>query len=131
MTNPESLETVSTAFNEWRINRASTKGKIPLALRQQAIELLQSETQSRVIKVLKINHATLKRWQQTETPVSDCQFIPVTPNPQPALPPLPMPASLHVILRNAEGGELTICGITLSQVATLATQFTTPSGEPL
>jgi len=118
MKNIISLETASTAFNHWRMNRSSTRGRIPLALQKQAIDLLQSYSKSQVIKALKINHAMLKRWQQEAT-TATCDFISLTTEPSLSTQP-----SLQITLRNANGGELTITGISLSQVSTLATEFT-------
>jgi len=127
MVNPISLESVSAAFNDWRKHRASTRERIPLALQRQAIELLLCYSKSRVIKALNINHAMLKRWQLQNAPTSDGEFIRLSTTSLPAS----TPTSLRVTLRNADGGELTVTGITLSQLSTLATHFTASAGESL
>jgi len=127
MVNQISLESVSAAFNHWREHRASTKDPIPLALQKQAIELLRSHSQSRVINALKIDHTMLKRWQQQVAAATEGEFISLTAAAQPAL----TQPSLQVVLRNTVGGELIITGITLSQITTLATYFSASTGEPL
>jgi len=118
-----SLESVTAAFDEWRKHRSSPRGRIPVALQTHAVELLQSHPVSRVLKALKINHAMLKRWQQPHRVTNECEFVRLTPTVQPTLP---QPA-LHVALRNADGGELTIIGLTLPQITTLALSFSASS----
>ncbi len=127
MVNPLSLETVSTAFNDWRRHRTSSRGRIPLVLQKQAIELLAYYSKSQVLKALHVNHSMLKRWQQQEMAATECAFIRLTPE-SPAASAQP---SLQVTLRNINGGELTITGMTLAQITTLATHFTAPAGESL
>jgi len=122
MTPPHSLELVTAAFDDWRSHQSSPGSRIPLALKEQAVELLQTHPISQVLKSLKVNHTTLKRWQRQQTTDNDCSFVPLIS---------PVQSALHVTLRNADGGELIITGLTLSQITTLATQFSASpfSGE--
>lgn len=123
MINPITLESVTSAFNDWRTQRTSLGARIPLSLQQQAIQLLQTHSTSQVIKALNINHKMLKRWQQQQADTPACEFINLTRDP------LADHASLQVILHNAQGGKMTITGITLSQLTTLTTAFSTSMGE--
>jgi len=120
MTSPHSLESVTAAFNDWRQQQSTPRGRIPVALQTQAVALLSSHPISHVIKSLKINHTTLKRWQQWHTTEKPCEFVPLVPEEQP---------TAHVALRNAYGGECIITGLTLAQITILALQFTASSGE--
>ena len=124
MANRKSLEAVSLAFANWRSDRGTPGARIPQGLRIQAIGLLQSYSKSQVIKALRINHVMLKRWQQRHTDMDKCEFVSL-----PAEPVLESStSSLQVTLRNAQGGELNITGMTISQLSILAEHFTSLQG---
>ncbi len=122
-----SLASVSSAFTHWRAQRLSLSAPVPFVLQQQAIELLQVHSKAQVIKALHINHAMLKRWQSPGSETSACEFI----NLVGETPETSAEGSLQVTLRNGQGGEMKITGITLSQLSTLAAQFSTSTGESL
>lgn len=56
------LGAVAEQFGEWR--RIRTKAHTPLSLKRQAVGLLESCSQSQVLKGLGISHEMLKRWQR-------------------------------------------------------------------
>jgi len=120
-----SLASVSSAFTHWRAQRLSSSAPVPLALQQQATELLQVHSKAQVIKALNINHAMLKRWQAPEADTSEGEFIHLIGE----TPETSSHNSLQVTLRNGQGAEMKITGITLSQLNTLAARFSTSTGE--
>ncbi len=78
-----------------------------------------------MIKALNINHSMLKRWQQPEGPTSAGEFIHLVGES----PETSSHDSLPVTLRNGQGSEMKITGITLSELSTLATHFSAATGE--
>jgi len=129
MPKPITLKSVSLAFNDWRRQRTSLGARIPLNLQQQAIELLQFHSKPEVIKALNINHKMLKRWQQ-QTDTSVCEFINVATDSIIAPDPAPSKhAPLQVTLCNAQGGTMSITGMTLCDLTTLAKHFTASTGD--
>ena len=55
------LKQLADEFNLWRSHRPGRKA-IPLALRQQVVDLKSSYRVSHIITALGINYSTLKRW---------------------------------------------------------------------
>ncbi len=121
-----SLESLSSAFAHWRTQRLSSSSPVPLVLQQHAIDLLHIHSKAEVIKALNINHSMLKRWQQPALPVDTarCEFIDLLGE----TPKTPPHDTLQVTLRNGQGSEMKITGITLSQLSTLAANFSTATG---
>ncbi len=121
------LESVSSALTHWRAQRLSSSAPVPLILQQQGIQLLQFHSKADVIKALNINHSMLKRWQQQEgqASTSASEFIHLV-GESPETSPHDW---LQVTLRNGQGSEMKITGMTLSELSTLATHFSTATGE--
>lgn len=124
MVNPVTLESVSSAFSLWRQNRVSRNESAPEFLRRQALELLAHHSSNRVIEALKINHATLKRWQRI-TEVMPSSFVALPTEPPRIARSLP----LQITLRNALGAEMHIGGDIPSDLACrLAASFVSMPG---
>ncbi len=62
MSNKDNLQTLATAFEQWRNTRTHRAAKTPKPLRQQAVKLLPHYSISQIIQRLKLNHAQLKNW---------------------------------------------------------------------
>ena len=69
MANPKKLNQVVNAFELWRANRGSRKTPTPQALRQQAIDLLEHCSSSKVTSMLRISGSQLKQWRQSAEPI--------------------------------------------------------------
>ncbi len=81
---PPTLASVAQQFADWR--RTRTNLKTPLALREQAVNLLASHPVGQVCKGLNINHDMVKRWRRelvAELPVPAFVTLPAAlPSPQ-------------------------------------------------
>ncbi len=111
---PSTLESVTAEFIHWRSSRASTNEAIPKQLRTQAIELLSHYKKSQIIAALKINHSSLKRWQQKGGEESSgfvaLAFETQAPLISPASPERSTFSGLNITLRNTSGIEMCING---------------------
>lgn len=124
MVDPVTLESVLSAFEQWRRQRCSAKESVPEGLREQAISLLAQHTQSRVATALKISHVMLKKWRPQSNPTQSMFMV---------LPAETAKAdhssSLQITLRNVHGAEMRIGGdIPSDLVLRLATSFASASG---
>ena len=108
MENAKEINQVVNAFELWRANRGSRKSPTPQALRQQAIDLLEHCSSSKVTSMLRISGSQLKQWresvkqQQTNQdfirlPVQDQQQHKVSEHPS-------------IVLRLCNGATLTFSG---------------------
>jgi len=120
MTTPVTLDSVSSAFNQWRETRRSQKTAVPDALREQAIELLNHYKPSHVIASLKINHSMLKRWRGIGSSSNTTTFVPLTTNTSNQ----PMISTLEMTLQNLSGSEMRVKGeLTPAQLAHFVRAF--------
>ena len=71
MSTPLSLELVQAEFQTWRTNKANPKSRIPVQLKQRAVELCESYPNAKIISALGINSTMLKRWSKQPPDFSD------------------------------------------------------------
>ena len=105
MANAKEINQVVAAFELWRKNRGSRKTPTPQALRQQAINLLEHCSSSKVTSMLRISGSQLKRWRGSVKPNQTSQdFIrlPVQDQAQHRVSEIP-----SIVLRLCNGATLT------------------------
>jgi hypothetical protein len=62
------INQIVEAFELWRKNRVSRRSATPQALRQQAVELLEHCSSSKVTAMLRISGTQLKQWREAVEP---------------------------------------------------------------
>ena len=62
MTNPEQLNPVVAAFEQWRQTKNKHHTTIPTPLRQQAVALLDAYSSSKITAALRLSGAQIKNW---------------------------------------------------------------------
>lgn len=88
---PEQLQMLAEQFTQWRQNKDTLGLKTPLALRQQAVELSQHYSASKIVTTLGLSGAVFKQWQtaavqaNTSSHTVDTQFVPL-PETKPTSP---------------------------------------------
>ena len=113
--NPLTLESVASAFVDWRSHRAHRREAVPIALQQQAVALLEQHTQAEVLRALQINSKMIRRWRQTHAPETVPQFVTLTESA------LPASSDLRITLSHPQGGRMEIAGaLDAAQLAALA-----------
>ena len=60
--NFSALDTLAEQFSQWRATRPYRSAPVPLALRQQAFELLNHHPRSQVVRALGISTAMVRNW---------------------------------------------------------------------
>jgi hypothetical protein len=76
MLNQEQLPTVVTAFEYWRSNRNGRQVPTPIALREQAVALLNHYFSSQITSALRISGSQLKQWRNSAvTTKTKPQFV--------------------------------------------------------
>lgn len=83
MSNQDQLSIVVTAFEQWRKNRTSHKGRTPQSLRQQAVALKSHYSSGRITTALRISGSQFKQWcKDVEVTDESTDFVqlPVTYN---------------------------------------------------
>lgn len=68
MANANKINQVVNAFELWRKKRGSRKSPTPQALRQQAIDLLEHCSSSKITSMLRISGSQLKQWREAVKP---------------------------------------------------------------
>ena len=106
MPNQDQLSTAVTGFEHWRSNRSGRQVSTPIALREQAVALLNHYSSSKITSALRISGSQLKQWRYTlehaeKTPL----FVHL-----PISPPFTQPP-LTVELRFAQGNEMSLSGV--------------------
>ena len=83
MTHPDQLSITSTAFDQWRKNRAKRSERTPLPLRQQGVLLYETYPSSKIMAALKISSTQLKNGLrsliQIRTPQNSSHYLTQTP----------------------------------------------------
>lgn len=65
MPNKDQLSTVVSAFEHWRSNRNDRQVPTPIALREQAVSLLNNYSSSQITSALRISGSQLKQWRNS------------------------------------------------------------------
>ncbi|WP_159818046.1 hypothetical protein [Colwellia sp. 20A7] len=108
MPNQDQLTTVVTAFEHWRSNRSGRQVTTPIALREQAVALLNHYSSSKITSALRISGGQLKQWRNTLEPAEKAPLfvhLPISPPPLLTQPPF------TVELRFAQGNEMSLSGV--------------------
>ena len=111
---PLTLESVATAFVDWRSHRAHRREAVPIALQQQAVALLEHHKQVEVLRALQINSKMIKRWRQSHAPETVPQFVNLASA-------MPISSDLRITLCHPQGGHMEIFGaLDAAQLSALA-----------
>ena len=108
MQEQDQLTTLVTAFEHWRSNRNGRQVSTPIALREQAVALLNNYSSSKIISALRISGSQLKQWRHTLEPAEKIPLfvhLPISPSPLLTQPPF------TVELRFAQGNEMSLSGV--------------------
>jgi hypothetical protein len=76
-TTNHSIQSLASAFANWRQSRPYLRSPVPDNLRQQAVAMLTQHSVSQIIEALGITRSMLRSWQQTreENAASAATFI--------------------------------------------------------
>ena len=108
MPNQDQLSTAVTGFEHWRSNRSGRQVSTPIALREQAVALLNHYSSSKITSALRISGSQLKQWRHTLEPAEKTPlFVHLPISPPPPLTQQP----LTVELRFVQGNEMSLSGI--------------------
>lgn len=106
MSKNDPLILAENAFQQWRHSRSHRCAKTPLALRKQAVALLEFHSRAIITSTLKLSGNNFKNWTEAFSPSSvshDVSFV--------ALEPLTtQPAALNLTLDMANGCQLRLSG---------------------
>ena len=116
------LESVAVAFSRWRKARRSRREPVPINLQQQALELLSHYRQIQVLGALRINHSTLKRWQQKSLSSNGFVSLPIATGEDSTS------SSIQITLSNQHGAQMCIVGVNTHQLISLTSRFTSEQG---
>lgn len=107
MSNQDQLSTLVTAFEQWRSNRNGRQVSTPIALREQAVVLLNHYSSSQITAALRISGSQLKQWRSSVAPAIETmpQFVPLPISSPLAQPPV------KVELRFTSGDLMHLSGI--------------------
>ena len=111
MPTTDQLSTLVTAFEHWRSNRNGRQVPTPIALREQAVALLNHYSSSQITAALSISGSQLKQWRNsaalTETKP---QFVHLPISGSPTQP------SVKVELCFASGDQMNLSGAVNSEL---------------
>jgi len=119
-----SLEQTKAEFNHWRDNKETLGNTTPDKLRQQAVELAQQYSTSKVVTTLGLSGSVIKRWQSelkySPTNNTTKQTFIALPNPQTNQPSV---AQASIMLNDGTSIQLSGCASTqlLSAIAQACT----------
>lgn len=106
MSNLDQLSTLVTAFEHWRSNRNGRQVPTPMALREQAVGLLEHYSSSKITSALRISGSQLKQWKNSATsPENTPQFVHLPISAPSAQTPF------NIELRFAQGDAMSLSGI--------------------
>ena len=122
------LTALAAEFSTWRAQRTHRSARIPLSLRDSAVDLLKVCRRACIIKALGINHAMLKAWQdERRTAPPPTAFVPLEVSHSPA-PMAVLPTELT--LANRSGQQVTLQGpFSGAQLALVARALSEPARE--
>lgn len=113
MSHQDPLSTLVTAFAQWRSTKNSRQATIPIALREQAVSLLNAYSSSKITSALNISGSQLKQWQHTiESSEKPALFVNL-----PVSKPL-LSNAMTIELCFASGDQLRLNGIVENEVIT-------------
>ena len=111
MSNQDQLSTVVSAFEHWRSNRNGRQVPTPIALREQAVSLLNNYSSSQITSALRISGSQLKQWLNSAVPTdSTSQFVHLPISGSPTQPPV------KVELCFASGDQMHLSGLVNSDM---------------
>lgn len=113
MPNKDQLPTVVSAFEHWRSNRNGRQVPTPIALREQAVTLLNNYSSSQITSALRISGSQLKQWRNSAVPTeTKPQFVhlPISISPT--------QSSINVELCFASGDQMHLSGVVDSDMLT-------------
>ena len=106
MPNKDQLSTLVSAFEHWRSNRNGRKEPTPLALREQAVTLLNNYSSSQITSAIRISGSQLKQWRNSVAPTDGTsQFVhlPISISPT--------QSSVKIELCFASGDQMHLSGL--------------------
>lgn len=107
MSNQDQLSTLVTAFEHWRSNRNGRQVPTPIALREQAVVLLNHYSSSQITAALRISGSQLKQWRSSVAPAIETmpQFVHLPISHSPTSP------SVKVELCFSSGDQMHLSGV--------------------
>ncbi len=113
MTHSDSITEVQQRFAQWRQSRSRGNARIPDGLRQQAVALCDRYPIVQVTQALRINHAMIKAWRQTNDTAT---FVPLDLTVE-------SPDTVQLCLLHPNGMRLQLTGLDQAQLSRLFSQF--------